>query len=477
MKKHLLYGAAVFAALFFLFSCAKEPSRKRPNILVLHADQWRAQAFGYAGDKNVKTPHIDSFAATCADFQYAVSGLPVCTPYRASFMTGQRPLTNGVFMNDVRLDTNAVTIAEVLARNGYQTGYIGKWHLDGQARLSYTPPGGRRQGFQYWKAVNCTHDYNHSMYYEGDDPAPHYWPGYDAIAETEDAVQYIKGHSGDEQPFFLMLAWGTPHAPYQTAPARYRALYDSSAFELRPNVPDSMEKQVRHDLAGYYAHMSVLDDMVGQLLNTLKEEHILDNTIVLFVSDHGDLLGSHGYYKKQRPYDESIRVPFLLHYSGGADSIRSGTYDAMINAEDVMPTLLGLCGVAVPGSVEGKDFSGYLHGGKSPKDSVAVITCIQPFGQWTRAEGGKECRGIRTPRYTYVRDLQGPWLLFDNLSDPYQMNNLTGNPQYAALQKRLDGILSEKLRVEHDAFLPGLEYVRKFNYPPLDSSETVPYHP
>lgn len=194
--------------LLMLGACRPQPvQQKNPNILIILADQWRAQAFGYAGDQNVKTPHIDSLASVSANFRNAVSGLPVCTPYRASLMTGQRPLTNGVFMNDVRLDTAAVTIAEVLAQNGYQTALIGKWHLDGQYRQAYTPPGSRRQGFQYWKAVDCDHNYNHSVYYFDDDTTRHYWQGYDAIAQAQDAKRYIADHADGSKPFFLMLSW------------------------------------------------------------------------------------------------------------------------------------------------------------------------------------------------------------------------------------------------------------------------------
>lgn len=236
-----------------------------------------------------------------------------------------------------------------------------------------------------------------------------------------------------------------------------------------------MAGKVRRDLAGYYAHMTALDDMVGELMATLREQGILDNTIILFTSDHGDLLGSHGHYKKQRPFDESIRIPMLFCYNG-QDAVKKGVYKAMINSEDLMPTLLGLSGVSIPGTVEGVDFSKYMQGqGDDPKDTVALITCIQPFGQWTRAEGGKEIRGIRTPQFTYVRDLNGPWLLFDDGSDPYQMDNLVGNPQYADLQARLDGILEDHLKATHDEFLPGSVYLKKFNYPELDSTGTVPY--
>src|SRR5699024_553870 len=182
-------------------------------------------------------------------------------------------------------------------------------------------------------------------------------------------------------------------------------------------------KKVRMDMAGYFANISLLDNMVGDIVKTLKKEGIWNNTIILFTSDHGDLLGSHGAYGKQQPYDESIRVPMLFHYSGKR-SIKKGTYPAMISSSDIMPTLLGLAGVKIPGSVEGKDFSSYLHGGTNPKDTLALISCPQPFGNWRRSRGGREFRGIRTPNFTYVRSLKGPWLLFNDEKDPYQMHNL-----------------------------------------------------
>jgi arylsulfatase A-like enzyme len=473
-----ILSKTLFALTFLLMfmPCKAQKQEKRPNILILLADQWRGQAIGYAGDPNVKTPNLDRLAATGADFKNAVSSMPVCTPFKASLITGQRPLTDGVFMNDVRLDTNATTIAKVLDKNGYQTGLIGKWHLDGQYRLKYTPPGARRQGFQYWKAVNCDHDYNHSVYYFDDDTTRHYWKGYDAIAETEDAKKYIQDHAHNDKPFFLELSWGTPHSPYQMVPEKYKAMYDPSDIKLRPNVPDSIKKKVRYDLAGYYAHISALDDMVGQIVEELKKEGIFDNTIILFTSDHGALLGAHDQHAKQQPYDESIKVPMLFHYSE-KNGIKKGVYMAMISSQDIMPTLLGLSGVKIPGTVEGTDFSHYLSSkNKDPKDTVALITCIQPFGEWSRARGGKEFRGIRTPNYTYVRDLKGPWLLFDDQNDPYQMNNLVGNPKCADLQRKLDNILDQKLKATHDKFLPGPIYVKNYQYPKLDSTGTVPYY-
>lgn len=461
---------------FFVISAGAPSSLKRPNVLVILVDEWRAQSAGYSGEKDVITPNLDQFAAGSANLVNAVSGMPVCTPFRASFMTGQRPLTNGIFMNDVQLDTNATSIAKVFAKNGYATGFIGKWHLDGQYRLNYTPPGARRQGFKYWKAVNCDHDYNNDVYYDNDDTSRHHWPGYDVFAQTDDAVNYIQEHAGKADPFFLVLSLAPPHDPYHTAPEQFRKMYDPASLSLRPNVPKEIAASVRRDLAGYYAHMTAIDFALGKLLNSLKEQHLLDNIIVLFTSDHGDLLGSQGAYFKQRPYDESIKVPMLFHASA-ANGIKQGRYNAMINSEDIMPTLLGLCKLPIPTTVEGVDFSSYLGGNvKDPKDTVALLSCVQPFGQWTRGMGGKEYRGIRTPHYTYVCDLNGPWLLFDNERDPYQQKNLVNMTDFTTLRARLDKILKLKLKQSGDRFLPGAYYVKKFNYPALNARETVPYY-
>ena len=135
----------------------------RPNIVVVLADQWRAEAFGYAGNPDVRTPQIDRLQRESLHCVNAVSGHPVCCPARASLLTGQRPLTHGVFMNDVPLAPDATSLAKVLRDSGYDTAYIGKWHLDGHGRSSFIPRE-RRQGFDYWKVMECTHDYTNSFY-------------------------------------------------------------------------------------------------------------------------------------------------------------------------------------------------------------------------------------------------------------------------------------------------------------------------
>ncbi len=378
--------ALVIAATCLLITLAgcregnnkKETRVKKPNLIIVFADQWRAQSMGYAGNPDVKTPNLDKLAGESVNCYQAISGMPVCSPFRATLMTGQRPLTHGVFMNDVQLDTNAMTIGKVMAAAGYHTAYIGKWHLNDHGRRTFIRPG-ERQGFQYWKTMECTHNYNHSEYYAGT-PDTLVWKGYDAIAKTKDVAKYIEGHVKDDKPFFLVLSWGPPHAPYHTAPQKYRDMYDPQQLHLRPNVPSNLEDKVRHDLAGYYAHCTALDDMIGLLRETLVKTGLEDNTVLLFTSDHGDLLGSHGHYKKQQPFEESVRIP-MLYYIPPAIGGKAFKAGALINSEDIMPTLLGLCGVGIPSTVEGRDFSQYLKGGEDPGDTVTWMACIQPFGQ------------------------------------------------------------------------------------------------
>lgn len=445
---------------------------RRPNLLFVFADQWRAQATGYAGDPNVHTPNLDALAARSVNFINAVSTCPVCSPYRASLLTGQYPHTHGVFLNDVCLRSEAVSFAEALNGAGYDTGYIGKWHLDGHGRSSFIPQE-RRQGFQFWRAMECTHDYNHSGYY-ADTDTKLAWEGYDAIAQTREAVRYLKEERSDK-PFALFLSWGPPHNPYETAPEEFRRLYTPGEITLRPNVPEDAAEAARCDLAGYYAHCSALDKCLGDLLDVLRELGIEENTLLVFTSDHGDMLGSHGEQRKQRPWDESIRVPLLLHCPAlfGIEGMKSAH---PISAPDLLPTVLGLCGVTPPASVQGKDLSQHVRGGSAPEDDAALIACYSPFGEWTREKGGREYRGLRTKRYTYVRGLDGPWLLFDNEADPYQRENLCGRPEHAELEAGLEQRLKRTLSAIGDEFLPGGEYVRRWGYQ-TDKDGTAPYAP
>ena len=167
----------------------------------------------------------------------------------------------------------------------------------------YIPPESR-QGFDYWKVLECTHDYNNSRYYAGDSGQPLMWDGYDAIEQTQDVQSYLRGRKNEDKsntPFLLVLSWGPPHAPYETAPEAYREMYDPAAIELRPNVPPEMAEEARDWIAGYYAHCTALDDCLGALLQTLEEEGLAENTIFVFTSDHGEHARIAGRGKEAAP--------------------------------------------------------------------------------------------------------------------------------------------------------------------------------
>ena len=463
-----------FLAVFNEGLTAALQSRQRPNLLFVFADQWRAQAMGYSGNTDVQTPNIDKFASQSVVYTNAVSNCPVCSPFRASLMTGQYPLTHGVYLNDLQLNDRAVSFAQAYNDAGYKTGYIGKWHLDGNGRNTYIPPQ-RRQGFQYWKVLECTHNYNHSEYYAGNDNNKRIWSGYDALAQTEDAIEYLNHRVDDGNPFALFLSWGSPHGPYRTGPKELVDMYDKKELTLRKNIPVEDLSKAQETTAGYYAHITALDDYFGKLMNALKTHGLDKNTIVVFTSDHGDMLHSRGMLKKQKPWEESIHIPFLLRCPTEWGN-KPKKIEAPISVPDFMPTILKLSRISIPDTSEGQDLSKEVLGVESPsQDRAALILCPAPFGQWSRNNsGGREYRGVRTKRYTYARDLKGSWLLYDNQKDPYQESNLVGNPAFSQLQEKLDRQLQKLLNETGDKFLSGPELIRRCGYK-VNKHETVAY--
>lgn len=472
-RREFLKTAAISSTMLMAPGClqrAKRVSGKKPNIVFVLTDQWRAQATGYGGDPNVKTANLDALAARSVNFETAVSVSPVCTPYRASLLTGKYPLSTGMFMNDLYLPSEELCMGEIFKEAGYDTGYIGKWHLDGHGRDVFIPRD-RRQGFDYWKVLECTHEYNESYYYAGDDPAQLKWKGYDAYPQTQDGQKYIRDHAKSDKPFLLVMAYGGPHFPHHTAPEELKAMYPPDSIKLRPNVPEKWKERAQKEAQGYYAHCTALDRCVADLYKTLEETGVAENTIFVFTADHGEMLGSQGQspWQKQRPWDESILVPFLLRYpAGGADKGRKVT--TPINTPDILPTLLSLAGVAIPETIEGEDVS-ELVSGKKTQDRTVLFMSISPFGSGNR----KGFRGIRTSRYTYVRDSDGPWLMYDNQDDPYQMNNLIGDVSHVDLQKELDGKLQSKLKQTGDKLHPKQHYLNQWGYT-VDRGGNIPYY-
>ena len=437
-------------------SAAESASLGKPNVVFVLVDQWRASAFGYVGDPNVKTPQIDKLATQSLRFTNAVSVCPVCTPYRAALMTGRFPTTTGMFLNDLHLPLSELCMGDMFKLQGYDTAYIGKWHLDGHGRESYIPPV-RRHGFDYWKAAECTHDYPHSHYYAGDSTEKKFWDGYDAYAQTKDAQSYLRDHAKSDKPFLLFLSFGPPHFPHNTAPEELKKLYPPDNLKLSPNVTSQHEEAVRRELVGYYAHCTALDQCVGDLLATLEETGLDKTTVFVFTSDHGEMMGSHNVRPTQKhwPFNESAHIPFLLRYPGSL----SREMDTPINTPDILPTLLGLAGIPIPQTVEGEDLSPILRAGGAGPDRTVLLQGVSPW-----IADLPEHRGIRTSRYTYVRNLAGPWLMFDNQNDPYQLRNLINESAHADLQRKLDADLQTQLDKVWDEFKPKEFYHQKWGY-------------
>jgi len=442
-----------------------ETPTKRPNVLLFLTDEWRAQATGYSGDLNARTPTLDTMASESVNCTTFISGLPLCCPARASLMTGQYPLTHGVFINDVPLEPKVTTLGETFKKAGYRTGYIGKWHLHGSPdghygrRGTYIPQD-KHFGFDYWKADECDHNYNHERYFVDDDPTPQFWSGYAPAAETEDACKFIESSTHDANPFFLMVSVAPPHFPYGTAPAEYQAMFARQKVQLRANVPASDFAQATESLRGYYAHIAALDGCVKRLLDMLEKKGLSEDTIVIFSADHGDMLFSQGLEGKLYCWDESIRIPFLLRYPRklGKNGKKITT---PMSSPDVMPTLLGLAGLRIPPGVQGIDFSELLLTGQQRETprSAFIDNPVSTFQ--LRQHGIDSYRGVRTERYTYIRGIDGPWLLYDNQQDEYQKHNLIGNPKAEAIQSLLEKELTMWLQRLGDQFLSGDQYLQQ----------------
>lgn len=463
--------AAFIVAIIALYSCQKEESIK-PNIVYILTDQWRGSAIGYAGDPNVKTPHLDQFAQEAVNFTNAVSVAPVCTPHRASLLTGRYPTTTGMFLNDLYLPSEELCMAEIFKAEGYKTGYLGKWHLDGHGRLNNVEPE-RRQGFDFWKALECSHNYNNMPYYANNDPEMKYWEGYSPYAVANEANNYIREHAGGDKPFLLVVAIATPHFPHGSAPKEIKEMYPTDKLVLAPNVPQAMEAKTREELQGYYGHCTATDKAIGSIINQLKELELMENTILVFTSDHGEMMGAHGVkpFTKQLAWDESIRVPFLISYPHIGEH-KGTVVNAPINTPDILPSLLGMADLNIPETIEGENLAELIKNPDPNTDRVALVMNVSPF---TGNFKDDEYRAIRTKQYTYGRTLDGVSMLFDNLNDPFQMDNLVNKPEFAAVQQDLDAKLKQELAKIGDDFKPREYYMQKWNYVLDEQKHAIDY--
>ncbi len=436
-------------------------ARNQPNIVFVFADQLRGSSLGHVGQEPVITPNLDRFAGQGMRMTRAVSNCPLCCPMRASMITGQHPLSHGVIGNDIRLPEDGPSIARALNEAGYRTAYIGKWHLDGTDRSGFTPPGPRRQGFGHWAAYNCNHLYYEAYYYR-DEPEPIWIEGYEPTAQTDLAIEYVREASQHGGPFCLFLSYGPPHCPYDHVPDRFRAMYDEATLPVRPNAPNTD----RRILAGYYAHITALDWNFGRLMAALDESGLADDTLVVFTSDHGDMMFSHDRGWKSKPWAESVIVPFIARWPG---VIRPGAVEtAPFGLVDLAPTLCSIAGAAVPERMEGEAWTDMLLNRAGPRPTSTPIYLYlhavpQSFPVW---------RGVVTTRYTYARFKDRPWVLYDDVCDPYQMTNWVGDGACGSAVHQPDGVraIAGKLEAElevwldrmHDDFASAQDLVERF---------------
>lgn len=419
------------------------PKLPRPNILVLMPDQWRGMDLGILDHPDVLTPNMDRLASDGVLLTNASANCPVCCPARGTLLTGRYAHEHGVDVNDAPLPDAEITIAEIAREQGYRTGFIGKWHLEGGKRLPGFVRPERRQGFEFWAANICSHQY-WDMHYFRDSPEPIPMNGYSARFFTDEAVSFIE--ADDAAPFLAYVQWGPPHNPY-VAPPEYMNMYDPDALTMRENWNGAAERArgrsigSRSDIAGYYAAITFIDNEVGRIVDALKKTDRFENTILFITSDHGDMLGSQGTYLKRKPWAESINVPGILHYPAGA---RAGAETNLpFSHVDVAPTLLGLARLPIPQGVSGRDLSRYMfteEQGGAPEATADVESVYLQSYTPTEQSLFPAWRGVRTARYTYARHERNAWLLYDNEADPFQKDNLADKPEHRELQAKLDGM-------------------------------------
>ncbi len=410
----------VYLGVGLLAATSAAPA-KRPNVLYVFSDMQRAYSMGCYGDANARTPNLDAFSRQGLRLDAAISPTPVCCPHRADLMSGQYAHHNGMMSNGCDFKPTVKCIAETFRDAGYVTGYAGKWHLGG-GRKSSDPTYG-------FPPPNTPY----GVYHFERDPSP----------TTDIALRFIAEKSKGSAPWMLFVSWIWPHVPYKAPPEMVKHF---SKVTLPPNVPAGASRENAAEcLPDYYGMIEALDQQFARLLKSLDQAGVAHDTIVVYSSDHGDMIGSQGYKAKRWPYEESARVPCLIRYP---QSLPAGRVIAdPFGTPDVYPTLAGLAGVSVPKGLDGADFSAFFTGkvAQPPRDYVYMEMhyAYVPWPGW---------RGIRTRDLMYARTVDKPWLLFDLSKDPWEMNNLVNDPAHQALVKQMDDRLAGLMKDSGDSW-------------------------
>ncbi|CAM3148170.1 sulfatase family protein [Streptobacillus ratti] len=465
---------------------------KKYNLIFLFADQWRRNAAGFVGTEDVITPNIDKFANESLVFTNAVSTGPLCSPSRASILTGTYPATHGVWTNcktglyDVWLKEESITITDVLKENDYYIGYIGKWHLDNPEENveekpksgarnwdAYTPPGKKRHGIDYWYSYGA---YDNHL-------KPHYWENSSEMIEidkwsveheTDKAIEFLGKNK--EKPFALFLSWNPPHTPLDLVPEKYVELYKDKKLRVSDNVilnnvidhtesmPEPLnftEDGFQDALRKYYAAISGIDENLGRIIEYLKENNLYENSIIVLTADHGEMLCSHGLWSKHVWYEESIGVPFMIKFGDN-----KGITESVLSGVDIMPTLLSLLELKIPKTVEGKNLKEVITNLEEDLDNKAIIAAYP--GQIKSIEKFKKenlnnldfgWRAVKSREHTFVinkgyepgREIET--LLYDNVKDIYQLNpKIIKNISEDKIASELNAVLEKWLKEHNDGF-------------------------
>lgn len=400
------------------------------------------------------TPNMDDFAEESLCFENAYSTFPLCTPHRGSLMTGKYPFSLGLWTNcktgleeKLMLKPQEICIGNVLQDAGYETAYIGKWHLDAPEQNftchpesgavdwdAYTPPGERRQGFEHWLSYGACDDHLN----------PHYWadspeqirPGkWSAEYETDKALEYLEEHREDDNPFALFVSYNPPHLPYELVPERYYDKFRDLEIAWRPNVPAEKRTPEMEVIARqYFAAVYGIDEQFGRIMRYLRENGMEEDTLVVLSADHGEMLGSHGLMSKNVWYEESIHIPLLMRQK---NRICPGKRDVLFASPDHMPTLLELLNQPVPDTCQGISHRASILGEpQTESEPECMFLCSYPgapesvsafasLGQTHKAHGW---RGIKTRENTYVitngympEERQAEYL-YDDRNDPWQLH-------------------------------------------------------
>jgi len=420
------------------------------NLLFVMADQWRFSAVGHASaPAPVATPHLDRLARQGLRCNRAYVANPVCAPSRASVMTGRLPHQHGLIVNQLTLPPGERGFAESFARAGYRTHYVGKWHLDGPDSPGFVPPGWRRRGFETFEGFNRGHWYQQPQTFtdagELIHPEAREW-----TYQTDRAIDFVRRHR--DERFFCFLSWGPPHPATLGRPRSQR--FAEAPPPWRANVPERVRRRGRlaERLGAYYDLCEQLDVELGRLLDALDEQGLAESTLVVFTSDHGDMLGSHGVFYKEHPYEESVRVPLVLRQPGRIAA--GGETDTLVSNVDLMPTLTRLAGLERPSTCTGRDLSGVLGGSGSA--SVASVYCEGRM-DGRRSAGPQLGRGawraVITPSHKLMVDETGAVVLLVDLErDPLELENLAGRGDQRDLAESLRAELDRWRARTADAF-------------------------